>query len=342
MRRHAGCRASVAKSIYLIVIAIVTGCERPPAPGEAKGRIENPHVVFVGLPDGDPRWDAVDAGARGLIKNYEGVRLSVLRPLDDSAGAIEGACRNAVQQGAHAVCVWLPRPDDSEGAIQAIVQHGAAAITIGPHVRSEAMFAHVQCSPLDAAEVLGAKLSSVAGESRSYVLLHDSGRSPFDTDVYRRFESGAAGAFGLQKLTEAYAGGGDRAQADEALSEMLGKFPNVGLVVTLDPRIWFSDPEARRLKPSNRYVTLGAPPLLWPALRSGRAAALVGWIEADIGRAAVDFAIRSLGDNRRTGRLLVIPPELITPETLDDFAARYEIAAGREPPTSAPAAKPSP
>jgi len=332
MTRRIGCAAQIVVFAYLIAITALTGCERPPAPGEAKNRIENPHVVFVGLPDGDPRWDAVDAGARGLIKNYEGVRFTVLRPLDDSAGAIESACRNAVKEGAHAVCVWLPRPDESDGAIQVIVQHGAAAITIGPHVRSEAMFAHVQCSPLD----------DVAGESRSYALLHDSGRSPFDTDVYRRFEHGASGAFGLQKLTEAYAGGGNRAQAEESLTEMLSRFPNVGLVVTLDPRIWFADPEARRLNPSNRYATLGAPPVLWPALRSGRAAALVGWIEADIGRAAADFAIRSLGDNRRTGRLLAILPELVTRETLDDFARRYEAAAGRNPTTSAPVATPSP
>lgn len=344
MGRPAGHGRICRQALYLIAIWPLTACERPPAPGEAKQRIENPQIVFVGLPDGDPRWDAVEAGARRMIKNYENIRFTVLRPLDDSHTAMESACRNAVHLGAHAVIIWIQRPDQSENAIQIIAASGAAAITIGPHLKSESIYAHVQCSPLDAAELLGRQLSAVAGESLSYSLLHENGRSPFDTDVYRRFDAGAGGAFGLRKLTEAYSGG-SRAQSEETLAEMLAKFPNVGLVVSLDPQIWFHDPGARRLNPSNRFVTTSAPPILWPALRSGRAAALVGWIEGDIGRAAVDFAVRSLGEQRRTGRLLEIPPELVTRETLDDFVRRYQASIGRmtrSAPASAPASGPAP
>src|SRR5262245_13313052 len=286
------------KLLYVIAIPILIGCERPPAPGEVKARIENPLIVFVGLPDGDPRWDAVDAGARGLIKNYESVQFTVLRPLDNSTAALETACRNAVNLRAHAVCIWVQHPDSCENALQSIVHGGAAAITIGPLLHSELPYAHVQCSPLDAAEILGERLSDIAGESLSYSLLHENGRSSFDTDVYRRFDAGASGAFGLRKLTETYSGG-TLQHAQEALAETLNKFPNVGLIVSLDPQIWFADPGAKRLNASNRFVTLAAPPVLWPALRSGRAAALVGWLDGEIGRAAADFAIRSLGDQRR-------------------------------------------
>jgi ABC-type sugar transport system substrate-binding protein len=328
-------RTIAAGLAYLLLISALTGCDRPPAPGELKYRVQNPLVVFVGLPAGDPRWDAVDAAARNLIRNYESVRYTVLHPADESADAIENTCRNAVQLGPQVVCVWIHRPDQAERAIQTIVAGGAAVITIGPQLSSEAMYAHVQCSPIDAAQILGANLSAIAGESRSYSLLHDSGRSPFDTDVYRRFEAGATSAFGLRKLTESYSGG-NRDRAAEALAEMIDRFPNVGLIVSLDPQIWFADPAGKRLNPSNRYVTLAAPPMLWPAVRSGRAAALVGWIDGDIGRAAADFAIRSLGDQRRTGRQVAIAPELVTRETLDDFSRRYGAAAGRASASSTP------
>src|SRR5262245_61449349 len=98
------------KMLHLVVISLLIGCERPPAPGEVKTRIENPLIVFVGLPNGNPRWDAVDSGARGLIKNYESVQFTVLRPLDHSPAALEAACRNAVNLRAHSVCIWIEHP----------------------------------------------------------------------------------------------------------------------------------------------------------------------------------------------------------------------------------------
>src|SRR5687768_7821762 len=101
MSKQPGTLQRLAFVAYLIVLSVFTSCNRPPAPGERGERTKYPQIVFVGLLDGDPRWEAIEARARRLITSYQGVRFTVLHPIDDSPAALEVACRNAVQLGAN-------------------------------------------------------------------------------------------------------------------------------------------------------------------------------------------------------------------------------------------------
>lgn len=320
-------RATAQKALaptYLLLMSIVIGCERSRLPGEPDQVTRNGRVVFVGLTASDPRWPAVEAGGRNYLKNYPNVTLTVLHPFDDSTDSLIETCRNAAGSRPHAACIWVANSDGAEPAIELVSQAGAAAITVGSFPDSRLIFGHVQCSQVDAAELLGKKLDDWAGQQRSYVLLHNNGRTRLGTEAFQRFQREASRHARLLLLKDA-TGRSSIDESSDALRGMLDTFPNVAVAVTLDPRLWWTDPRCEKLGADTRLATIGAAPSIWPAIESGKAAA-AAWIDADAGRAAMEFAVQSLADRRKTERITVIEPEWVEKVTLADFSARYESA----------------
>ncbi len=309
---------------YLLFLSIVTGCERPRAPGEPDQVTRNGRIVLVGLTAADPRWPAVESEARNYLKSYPNVTLTVLHPFDDSTESLIETCRNAAESRPHAACIWVSNSDGAEPAIEALSLAGAATVTVGSIPDSRLIFGHVQCSPVDAAELLGKKLGDWAGEQRSYVLLHNNGRTRMGTEAFQRFQREASRHARLILLKDA-CGRNSIDESSDALRGMLDTFPNVAIAATLDPRIWWNDPRCEKLGADTRLATIAAPPAIWPAIRAGKAAA-AGWIDADAGRAAMEFAIQSLADRKKTERITVIEPQWVTKDTLADYSARYEAA----------------
>ena len=75
-------------------------------------------------------------------------------------------------------------------------------------------------------------------------------------------------------------------------------------------------------------MTLSSAPPLWARLRKGEAAALAGPLHGEIGYTAAARVWAGLTAAEPFGRIDLVPCELITPETLDDFAGRYAESAG--------------
>ena len=57
----------------------------------------------------------------------------------------------------------------------------------------------------------------------------------------------------------------------------------------------------------------------------------MGFVDGDVAYTAMDMALTALIERRRSGDVRMIAPELVTIETLDDFAKRYaaEVPAER-------------
>lgn len=311
---------SVSIVSYLLILTAVTACEKAGLPGEPDKVTRNGRIVFVAMPSPDPRWDSIEEGARGYLKNFPSVTLTVLHPADDSNAALLETCRSAMTSQPHAVCIWVNNSDAAPQAVEEVTKAGAAAITVGALPDSPLIFGHVQCSAVEAAELVGKKLDEWAGAQSSYVLLHNNGRTDGGTAIYQRFQREIIRHNRLKMLQDA-APRNEVAESVEALREMLRTFPNVGVAVTLDPRIWWTD-RGEILGPETRMATIGAPPQVWPLISKGKGAA-AGWIDRAAGKAAMEFAVQSLADHRRTNRISMIQPEWVTKENIDDFSKRY-------------------
>ncbi len=117
---------------------------------------------------------------------------------------------------------------------------------------------------------------------------------------------------------------------------LLERFPNAGLVVSLDPALWLTpqagwERDLRQVSGDFRFATLSAAPSLWSRLgtpeRPGEAAALVGPLDGEIGYAAVEMAAQLLLGASQIVRERAVPCELVTADNLADFARRYAAAA---------------
>lgn len=316
--------------LYLTGIAVLNGCDAQPATHSTAQPVpKNPFIAFIGSWRGDPHFEALFGGARRYAEEIGTVRLQPFVPSDGSPSSTKAAIREALQGRPHALCLCIGDQPESGEYVTLAASEGAAVVTIGDPTPSEAAYARVIIDWADAAELLGRQLPRVAAGRRSYVLLHEDGRSATATQTYQRFRQAAAEHADLAMLTERNASTGDVRPAD-LVRDMLEQFRNAALVVALTPSTWYADAPGTALGPSNRLVALGAAPHLWDALREGRVAALVGPIDGDAGYAAMELAMRALVERKRLGVVRVIPSEIVTRDNLDDFSRRYRAAAGVE------------
>ncbi|MEP0848505.1 MAG: hypothetical protein HRF50_16995 [Phycisphaerae bacterium] len=226
----------------------------------------------------------------------------------------------------HAVCVWTDGDERVDVALTTLVHSGILVVTFGRHADVSGLYGEVEVNWPQAAELLGQELHRIAGARRSYALIHEKSRSPRGRTLYDRFNAVAQRQHGLSGLAEVDLH--DEANPGVVIGGVLSRFPNVGFVVTLTAAPWLED-DGRLLRDAQpSFATVGAVPALWPAIRSGRALALAGPIDGDIGRAAAAVAVAGLTRSEPFGVYRGIACELVWPATLDDFSRRYRAAAG--------------
>lgn len=306
---------------YLISSAMLMGCDalapqevtpfRPPS---------NPRVVLLGTPAA-AQWSAIQRGAGVAGHRYPDLHIDTLEFQRDDLTTVVSA---AVAKKPNAIALWIDDPALAAGPAESIVTSGIPLITIGLRVNSLGVFGHVETDLEGAAELLGRSAEQVAG-LRTFVLLHESGRSPLASRLYQRFKLGLRSAHGARLLDERNAG--VEVHSPVALvSEMITRYRSATLVFSLTAAPW------RPPRPSGlsgvQFVTLPASAELWPALQNDEALALAGPIDGEIGQHAIDLCYRAIIDPTDTGAQRSVKSELVTKQTLADFQARYQAAIG--------------
>ena len=325
------CRAirRVVICVYVAAVAAITGCERTsPAP---RGNLpsEGDVIVLIGPARPSPQWLGVTGGARRIMDRYPGVVLKCTAPSDKSVEALTKVVSGALTDRPRAICVYVTDPIVARPAIEMIRAAATILVTMGVDPAARGVFGHVLVDTVGAAETLGMNLAAVACGKHSYLLLHENDVTAAGTRCYERFMQKARLQPGMSLLWEQSTSQTEQSSAD-LVRAMFHRFPHAGLVVTLNASPWLSTAPADLLGSEARFATLDTVPALWPYLLNDQAAALAGPLHGEIGSLAVELAMMGITESERPGTVRVVNSELVTAETVYDFAARYAEAAGFE------------
>jgi ABC-type sugar transport system substrate-binding protein len=274
------------------------GCERSDGPPSGDARaLRGALVAVIGPAEGHPQWPGIRGGAERFAAGNPSLRLLCTAPREEWGETLATAVERVLSDRPAIVCLWITDPEAAAPSVARIANQQVVLVTMNARATAGYPAAHVDLDWSSAA--------FAAAASRQYDLT----------------------------LLEARRGTGDPRAAVE---ELLGRFSHAGLVITLNPDVWLTaragwDGELRARKRQIRFARLSAAPVLWARLGTpaapGDAAALVGPLDGQIGYAAVELAARLLLGTQRATLERVISCELVTPETLADFAQRYAAAA---------------
>ncbi len=283
------------------------------------------------------QWNAIVAGARDAIAPLRSVELEAMtlpQAADDArqTAAVEEALRDRTAL----ICLFVRSPERSEKALRTALEGSAGVITMGFAPGSQKAFGHVDIRYAEGAALLGHELPRLLGSGSSYVLLHASGADALHRACFEFFATDALRYPDLRRLAERECPSEDQFPA--ALKSMVETFPNAPLAVALGLEIWGDARLIASLPDTLRIASLGASPEFWPWLDPGRAVALVGPLDGEIGTAAMQFAIECLTRVQPTVRTRRVRCELVMRSNLADFQRRYWLAVGAGAlPTSASA-----
>jgi ABC-type sugar transport system substrate-binding protein len=313
---------------YLLGSASLTGCEQVPSSAQgARVGSSEALVYLVGPASSCPQWRAIKGGAARYAQRLPYMRMKSARPELDTPEALAATVARVLDEEPVAVCLYIVDPVTVRPVAKQILKNTPILVTMGAPLDETGVFAHVNSPAVNAAELLGRNLPKYADGRRSYLLVHEKGKNPLATQCYRSFMAAASQHPSMSLLEQGNAAGSDLPPSG-LLTRMLDRFRRAGVVVTLNPEVWLAASPEALLSEANRFATLGAFPELWPHLRSGRALALAGPLDGEIGFAALELVSAALTKSREFGTQRFIVPELVTAETLDDFARRYAAAAG--------------
>lgn len=314
-----------------LVLLLASGCERNVSNEPQNQQTRTYSVIMVGPAASHPQSRALAGGARIAADRHGNTKLEFSTPDGATSEALGRAVRAALDLKPDAVCLWVASPETVEPVLPGLIESNVLVVTMGTSVPNSSFFGHVDANIQGGAEMLGERLDVIADGGRSYVLLHEAGTNTLATQCRDRFNYGIRQHYGVQLLDERNAGS-TTTPAHELVREMVTRFPNVAMVITFSADAWLAAPPAETLGPRTRFATMPATPELWPWLRSGQAAALVGPIDGQIGELAVEMAMTGLtSDRREGGGTRVVRAELVNARNLEDFAGRYAAAAGSTP-----------
>ena len=342
--------------IYLLFVTVVTGCETKPRSLKS-GRQLPPGamIAVIGPSQIHPNWKGIRGGAQRYADQGGFLDCLTVAPTDEEPAALLNLVDGVITKKPVAICLCVERPDSARPAAKRIIDNGILLVTIGRRIEGVSAFGHVAVGWPEAAEILGRSLTVLLPETvnrfgrkrseRSYILLHEDSRDELTSLCYTRFSVVTRNVPRLALLEESNAAQSDR-PPNELIQEMLKHFPSAELIVTLNPDVWLSlQPHYNlptRTNPNGEseftthFASLGAPPRMWPRLRSREAKALVGPLDGEIGYTALELAVEGVMLNPDVLTRRVITCELVTPETLGDFARRYALAANLDVETLTP------
>jgi hypothetical protein len=325
-------------------------------------------IALIGPSVADANSAGICGGAQRYAATYPNVRCLTVTPPDAELGSLAAAVDEALASKPLAICLYVKNApvdgevdggqkasgerkaasdENAEGkqspsldeVIERIRRRSIVLVTIGPRLKDAAIYGQVEVALPEAAETLAKNLKSLLPPAfnsfgyerreRSYALFHANGRDRCASDTYTRFVANLGNRTELALLEETNTWLSERTP-QQLISDTIGRFPSVELIVTLDPEPWLLLRPRFRLPAGNHFATLGAAPRLWPRLQSGEAVALVGPLDGEIGYAAMELAAQGLMTIPDAPTRRVIHCELVTKANLDDFARRYAAAANLE------------
>lgn len=314
--------------VYLLAAAILSGCERAPRSAGA-ARPAGGLLVFVTPSPVEPLAAAIVGGAAKVIRDTPIAVYQTVQPEDATAEALRRALRTALDRQPSVLAVWFPCDGSADAAADVLQASTVLLVTAGSLPAALTPRAHVSIEWVEGAELLGRSLPQLAPEKRSYLLLHEDGRDAWRSQVYGRFAAEARLHFNLTLLE------GRAALRDDArtlLGELVAKYPNAGLLVSLTDSPWSNTGGALETPGSSPLAVLSAAPAMWPLLRSGEAVGLVGPVAGDVGRQVGALLLGALVGDVAPGTVRHVPCELVTRESLDGFTERYQVAGDLSPP----------
>jgi ABC-type sugar transport system substrate-binding protein len=338
IRRH-----RIRAILYLLVGTLVIGCDRGSDDHSKRQLVERGlQVTLVGPLTPDPRWPGIAGGAQRFAVEVPTVAVRCVEPNSPTPEARLALIREALKSGVNALGVYVTErdqlhPADLETLIETVHREQTLLVTLGRFIDDPRVYGHVGADFAGGAQLLGDHLAEILQrlERESYLLLHADGQDAFSTSLYRNFISAARRQPRITMLQERSTTA-DNLTPAQRVEEMLDLFPHAGLLVMLDPRVWLNaqpdwDRQLRERNRGYRFATLSTVPPLWHTLGTptapGAAAALVGPVDGDIGRAAMKMVVDALLSEREKRPRRWIPCEIVTPETFRAFASRYAASA---------------
>ena len=342
---------------YLLVWPLVTACERSSYNVPTKSHaLQDALIVMIGPSDGHPQWPGIRGGAERFFASVPSLRSYCIAPREETAESLRTTVERVLEWQPKVVCLCVASSEAARPSIDLIASRQVLLITIGEPTADPRVTAHVGVDLPAAAELLGENLTLVAAGRRSYLLLHEEGRSTVATNCYYRFSEAAQRQYEVTLLEAAKATPEDTTPA-QLVERVLRLFPHAGLIVTLNPDVWLTaqpgwHQQLHELNADFRFAALSAAPVLWPRLgtpeKPGDAAALAGPLDGELGYAATQLATHLLISTERPPSRITIPCELVTAENLADFSRRYaeaanglDVSAYLPPGTSRPASRPT-
>lgn len=327
---------SGAAVLYLIILAAVTGCnDEPTGRDVAPQTLGGALVAVVGPSEGHPQWPGIRGGVQHFLAGAPSLRAYCAAPADERPESLKATVVRVLERRPAIVCLYVVDAETVRPTIDLFSARQTILLTTGEPCSYRRIAGHVDVDVAGAAELLGTNLAQLAAGRQSYLLLHDGGRNAQATNCYQRFSAAVQRRYEMTLLRAASTAQSQRTAA-QLVEEMLEQFPHAGLFVTLTPDVWLTaragwNQRLRALNPTFRFATISAAPILWRRLGTpgapGEAAALVGPLDGDIGYALLKMATQFLLSSERPATAVTIPCEVVTPETLPDFAARYSVAA---------------
>jgi ABC-type sugar transport system substrate-binding protein len=316
--------------VYLLVITVVTGCD-PSSPRSAslQPSLKDKRIVFIGPSNNDLQWPGVVGGARRYLSAYSMIEVEYLTPSDNLTESLLATIREALAKKPNVIVVYGRDSERMEKVAKEVISTQVWLVTAGTKTDVAGVFGHVQEDVGGAAELLGRNLDRIAAEKKSYFLVHCKQRSRDAGTNYERFMGKAREYHGITLLEERDICEDGRPPA-ELIREMFGRFPNAGFIVALDAVIKLPGMLDSVLNQNAGFAALNAAPALWRHVLSGKALALAGINDGELGAAAAELAVAALAENRDSGTFKLVKGELVTAETLPDFMKRYADATGLE------------
>lgn len=330
--------------LLVMVIGGELGCDRgTPASVPAQKIRPGTKVAFIGpfVPGNQP--SAIAIGFESFLQAVPNITILNFEPASASTADLIEICRLAARQQPAGVAVYAETPEAAEAAVAMVHRPGVCIVTIGATLDNPRVFGQVRYNPSDSAQLLGAQLDQVLESGEGYILIHERSLLPYGRACYERFRAGAATFSSRRQLAETDFNSpaddsSDRISLAERVVRAAARYRSARAIVSLTPEPWLTSHPGSfdklfKDQPDCRYATTSAAPALWDDLRTGRAIALAGPLESEMGRAAAEFMYRGLTGGR-TPPALLVEPELVTLKNLDSFAQRHAAASGDANPTS--------
>lgn len=317
---------------------VIAGCDNA-APRAGANRIPTDTlIVIIGPSPGDSRSAALATAFQRFFAVIDGVRVSVITPRSDSSDDLREATERAIRSKPRAVAVYAADGDELDAAVRRLASSCSPIVTIGGACREPQTYAQVRYDDDRGAELLAKEVDRILRDDNGYLLVHDRSRGGASARAFATFDATSKHHSSKIRFDDIDLGPSRTTPAQnplELMRDALARFRSATLLVCLEPSTWLRVDEEVfsqfiAINPRIQFATVSTSSDLWRALAEGRAAALAGPNDAEIGRAAASLIYRGLTGGT-SPEPTFIEPHFITAQNLAEFRADVDRELGQSP-----------